>query len=93
MFTLPFQVISDLNRLFACFWWGDNGSKKRIHWKAWKDLCFSKADGGMGFKEIRCFNVVLLARQWWRISTNPSLLSHQVLRAKYFYGTDLLHDG
>lgn len=28
-FNLPFQVIRDLNSLFAGFLWGDNGSKKK----------------------------------------------------------------
>lgn len=43
-----------------------------------------KEEGGLGFHEIQKFNDALLAKQLWRILTQPNLLMFRVLRAKYF---------
>lgn len=38
----------------------------------------------MGFKDLKAFNLALLAKQGWRLSQNPSSLTHRVFKAKYF---------
>ena len=44
-FKLPRRFIHELNMTLVGFWWGDKGSKKKMHWKQWDDLCCSKLDG------------------------------------------------
>ncbi|XP_062005881.1 uncharacterized protein LOC133723064 [Rosa rugosa] len=34
-----------INSDIANFWWGSNGNKGTIHWKAWDSLCKSKSEG------------------------------------------------
>jgi hypothetical protein len=65
--------------------------KGKIHWVNWKKTCKQKNLGGMGFRELGAFNEALLAKQGWRITTAPTSLMAQVLKAKYFPKTSFLH--
>ena len=64
-----------------------------MHWFSWWKLCIPKCDGGMGFRDLHSFNLALLAKQCWRMITNPESVCARILKAKYFPNTDLLHAG
>ncbi|KAL4388444.1 hypothetical protein GQ457_09G025950 [Hibiscus cannabinus] len=66
------------------FLWQKSSSKRGIHWCTWSELCQLKNDGGMGFRDFGKFNIALLAKQGWRILSNPGSLVARLLRAKYF---------
>ena len=53
-------------------------------WISWERLCTLTAKGGMGFRDLKAFNLVLLAKQWWRMQQNADSLVHRVLKVKYF---------
>ncbi|GMP77845.1 hypothetical protein CsSME_00033984 [Camellia sinensis var. sinensis] len=46
-------------------------------------MCFPCNWGGLEFRDLRCFNQALLAKQAWRIVSNPNLLLSKVLLGKY----------
>ena len=71
-------------------WWGQNEMKDKQHWIAWDKFTKSKEEGRMGFKDIQMFNKALLAKQVWRIMTQPNLLVSKVLKEKYFPGGSVL---
>ena len=47
-------------------------------------MCMPKDRGGLGFRDLRCFNLALLAKQGWRLQTNSTSLFSRVYKAKYF---------
>jgi hypothetical protein len=57
---------------------------------SWQRLGFSKAKGGMGFRDLRCFNKALLAKQGRRFLHNLRSLAGQILKAKYFSRSSFL---
>ncbi|XP_019168052.1 PREDICTED: uncharacterized protein LOC109163801 [Ipomoea nil] len=65
--------------------------KSGIHWKAWDKLCIPKKYGGLGFKELRAFNLAMLGKQGWRFLTQPQSLVSRVYKARY-YPTNSFYD-
>ena len=57
----------------------------------WEKLCKPKDKGGMGFKDLKSFNLALLAKQGWRLQNHPSLLFSRVFKAKYFPTSDFVN--
>ena len=73
------------------FWWGQKHHETKMAWVGWKTMCKPKSQGGMGFRNLQAFNLALLAKQAWRILSNPSSLAARTLKAKYFPFCDILH--
>ncbi|KAK6135653.1 hypothetical protein DH2020_030618 [Rehmannia glutinosa] len=67
------------------FWWGSSEEKgRKIYWAKWEKLAEEKEKGGLGFKDIHDFNLALIAKQIWRVLTEPTLLMSKVIKGKYF---------
>ncbi|GAA0179179.1 hypothetical protein LIER_42205 [Lithospermum erythrorhizon] len=61
-FLLPKKVCNKINYILANYWWGTTENKKTIHWAKWKQLCNTKENGGLGFRDLRMFNLALLSK-------------------------------
>lgn len=83
-FKIPDTLCKELNSMISNFWWGQKEKERKMAWVSWEKLCAVKTEGGMGFRDLKAFNLMLLAKQGWRIQRNPSSLVHRVLNEKYF---------
>ena len=89
-FKLLDSLCMDLNSMVRNFWWGQKENERKMTWISWDKLCQRKSEGELGFKDLRAFNLALLAKQGWRSIQNPSSLLHKVLKAKYFKSASFL---
>ena len=89
-FQLPLKLCEELDGLCARFWWGQVGNERKIHWKSWDKLTLSKKDGGMGFQDLRVFNLGMLAKQGWRLLKDTNSLLYQFFKARYIPRTSVL---
>ena len=92
-FKLPKEVSAKLTSAMIEFWWRNGTNKRKISWVAWQKLCTDKEVGGLGFKDLEKFNQSLLAKQAWRIWSNPDSLVARILKSRYFKRSDFLGCG
>jgi hypothetical protein len=91
VFNIPKQVCKAICNAIARFWWGGSDTQRKMHWMTWWKMSVSKSEGGMGFRDLHCFNQAMLAKQCWRLLSDLDSLCAQVLRAKYYPDGDLIN--
>lgn len=69
---------------------GFRSRKMGIAWIAWTELTKPKNQGGLGIREIQSFNEALLAKQSWRILSQPNGILARMLLSKYCRNKDFL---
>lgn len=68
VFLLPLNLCQDLERMMYKYQWKSNSKKdKCIHWQSLNNMCKTKSNRGMGFRNQHDFNVALLGKQGWRL--------------------------
>ncbi|XP_043814104.1 uncharacterized protein LOC122724008 [Manihot esculenta] len=87
LFLLPIDVCKELEMVMNSFFW-NNGKSSSIHWLRWKRMVVPQANGGLGYRDLRLFNLALLAKQGWRILRHPDSLMAKILKQRYFPDTD-----
>ena len=58
--------------------------EKKIHWKNWNVLSQPKKEGGMGFRDLRNFDLAMLAKQGWRLRQDQGSLLYGCFKARNF---------
>ncbi|CAM8943394.1 unnamed protein product [Rhodiola kirilowii] len=90
-FHLPADTIKKMHSSIRRYWWSCSNSKKPIHWVKAQTLCQEKDMGGLGFKDFKCINLAFLAKQAWRIYSQPELMISKIYKAKYCHSSDMLY--
>lgn len=91
MFLIPVEICERIEKKMNAFWWGNGSTNTGIKWMSWDRLCNVKEDGGLGFKNLRSFNIAMLAKQAWRLVSNTNSLVARLMRARYFPRSDFLN--
>ncbi|KAM6568954.1 hypothetical protein CsatB_016939 [Cannabis sativa] len=85
VFLLTQEICSSLESMMARFWWkSQSNSSKGVSWVSWKRLCQHKNFGGLGFRDLRDYNLSFLGKQGWRLLTMGDTLVGQIYKARYF---------
>jgi hypothetical protein len=84
VFLLPKTLCHDINSMMSKFWWGHKENDTKMVWMSWEKLGRAKERGGMGFRDLECFNLALLAKQGWRLIHNVDSLVSHIFREKYY---------
>ncbi|GKA87434.1 hypothetical protein Tco_0809198 [Tanacetum coccineum] len=72
------------------FFRSGDAHERHIHWLSWDRICEPKDGGRLSFRDLSCFNLALLAKQGWRLITNPGSFWGRVLRGIYFPRSNFL---
>jgi hypothetical protein len=86
VFSLPKNLNHEINSMMSKFWWGYKENTHKITWMTWSGLGRSKNSGGLGYRDLVCFNMALLAKQGWRLVKQPDSLAARVYKEKYYPG-------
>ena len=89
-FPLPVGLCDQIQAALTRFWWDQDPDVKKICWVSWDSLSQHKDVGGLGFRDIQDFNTAMLAKNSWRILTNPDCLLARLLLGKYCHNTSFL---
>lgn len=92
-FKLPKGTCEEINSVIANYWWSKGTCKRSMHWVAWNRMGISKNKGGLGFRDIECFNLALLGKQVWRLLQAPDSLTARILKGRYYSDTNILNAG
>ncbi|XP_074377352.1 putative mitochondrial protein AtMg00310 [Apium graveolens] len=90
LFLIPNEICNEIERHMNSFWWGSGGSGKGIRWMAWERLCDGKYNGGLGFRDLKKFNVAMLAKQGWRLINGDNSLVTRLMKAKYYPNNEFI---
>ncbi|GJN04355.1 hypothetical protein PR202_ga21898 [Eleusine coracana subsp. coracana] len=89
-FLLPAASRKKMRAVISNYWWGSAADSRRIHWQSWDKLTKPKVQGGMGFQDLKQFNLAMLGKQGWRLLTRPNSLCARVLKGRYFHDSDIM---
>ena len=52
-FKIPNSLCEEMTSLMRNLWWGQQKEERKMTWISWDKLCTPKAQGGMGFKQLK----------------------------------------
>jgi len=63
IYILPNSLIDEIEKMINAFWWCGGGNNRGIKWMLWERVAYSKEFGGMGFRNFKAFNLVMVVKR------------------------------
>lgn len=80
---MPQNALSEINKQLKIFLWGGYEEKTKISWVKWGEVYRDKSRGGLGLKDLQCYNLALVGKWVWRVLNCEEGLLLRVLKSKY----------
>ena len=84
-FYLSQRVVQHIEKLRRAFFWNEknniNGGQCLV---SWDDLCSPRGSDGLGIRRLRDFNISLLFKWWWKLSSNHQSSWVKVVLHNYY---------
>jgi hypothetical protein len=74
-----------MDKLRRRFFWAGKKKKRGYYMVKWTKVCWSKNKGGLGVKDLRKQNIILLCKWWWKLEKQEGLWQ-RILREKNMRG-------
>ncbi|OAY76316.1 putative ribonuclease H protein [Ananas comosus] len=95
--NLPIHFLTVVKRIEALrrdfFWKGNTGPPGKGCLVAWKCVCRSKEEGGLGILDLASMNQALLVKWWWKFLTMPNLQWNKLIHALFYPRSRPLKEG
>jgi len=89
-FQLPSSLCKRIQSSLTRFWWDSKVDKRGMCWVSWNKMTRVNQEGGLGIRDVQCYNEALLAKLSWRILKAPKSLLARVLLGKYCHSKPFL---
>ncbi|XP_062118848.1 uncharacterized protein LOC133832534 [Humulus lupulus] len=86
IFILPQKVVAVIDKSYRDYLWGLKGNRSKLHLTSWEQVCLPKKYGGVGFFEGRKWNIALMAKYIWAISSKKDCLWVKWIDSIYLKG-------
>ncbi|KAJ4757006.1 RNA-directed DNA polymerase (reverse transcriptase)-related family protein [Rhynchospora pubera] len=80
---VPKTIIKQMNSLMAKFFWGKTDQSRYMAPLAWKSVCRTVEEGGLGVRDLNLFGEALFMKLVWAIACDEKKLWVQTCKAKY----------
>ncbi|KAJ9535522.1 hypothetical protein OSB04_un001343 [Centaurea solstitialis] len=70
LFLIPISAVKEIDKLLRSFLWSNGEAVRGKAKVAWKTVCTPRSKGGLGVRDLRKWNHVLLTKQIWKIIGN-----------------------
>lgn len=88
MFILPQKVLEEVTKICGAFLWSGQHFTSKPGLVAWEQLCNNKDSGGLGFMDVKLWNVACLGKYVWEIYSKQENVWIKWINAVYLRGED-----